>query len=87
MAKLSQAGAAEIMELGCLYMNVIFDLFLNTECVLDSVFGKKTNISWYWKMKVIKEKLKWEKEVDLEQIEKLAFYSNPLSVDLKMHCN
>lgn len=28
-------------------------------------------------MKVIKQKLKWEKEVDLEQIEKLAFYSNP----------
>lgn len=41
MAKLSQAGAAEIMELGCLYMNVIFDLFLHTEGVLDSVFGKK----------------------------------------------
>lgn len=34
MAKLSQAGAAEMMELGCLCMNVTFDLFLNTECIL-----------------------------------------------------
>lgn len=58
MAKLSQAREAEMMELGCLCMNVTFDLFLNTECilVLTECLGK--NISLYWKVKNVKEKLK-----------------------------
>lgn len=44
------------MELGCLYMNVTFDLLLNTECVLllTEFWGKNTSL--YIKIKDVKEK-------------------------------